>query len=485
MSGCPRVLVVGAGAAGTLTALHLLRVAAFRGTRLDVVLLDPAVRWARGAAFGTTDPRHLLNVPARGMSALPEQPDDFVVWRQRRGLGGDGDTFAPRMEWSRYLADLVYEARRQATGTAMMTHRRVRVVGIRRDGPGLVVAREAGDDLRADAVVVATGLPSAGDHWAPDELRASPRFVSDPLEPRALTEVRRTGGDVLLVGTGLTMVDAALTLGAPGDGAGRLLAISRSGRLPARHLARRQPPVLPDVSDWGTSLADIRERAARHVAEVLRYSGDWRPGVDGVRHRVAELWQRLDDTDRATFVARDAGPWNLLRHRMPPTSAATVAALRSEGRLEIRQAEVVSATPLAGGGLRIGLSNGTERDVAWVVNCTGPRADIRTLGNPLLDDLVRPRPGGALATPAHGGMGLRTRDGRVLDETGRTECPLWTLGALRRGELWESTAVPEIRAQAAMVASDVVAAVSAAVEPMAGVVTGRTSLGLSRGSAAS
>jgi uncharacterized NAD(P)/FAD-binding protein YdhS len=106
------------------------------------------------------------------------------------------------------------------------------------------------------------------------------------------------------------------------------------------------------------------------------------------------------------------------------------------------------------------LSDGSSAEVGWVVNCTGPRSDVRTLANPLLDDLLRERPGGALATVATAGMGLRTLDGRVRGADGEAASPLWTLGALRRGELWESTAVPEIRAQAAEVARAVAGALS-------------------------
>jgi len=52
-------------------------------------------------------------------------------------------------------------------------------------------------------------------------------------------------------------------------------------------------------------------------------------------------------------------------------------------------------------------------------------------------------------------MGVRTREGRLIDGAGSCDAPLWTLGALRRGELWESTAVPEIRSQALAVATSV------------------------------
>jgi uncharacterized NAD(P)/FAD-binding protein YdhS len=186
-----RVVVVGAGAAGTLTAVHLLRGAVATSTALEVVLLDPAARWARGAAFGTTDPRHLLNVRASAMSAFPDVPDDFVAWRERSGLAGGADTFAPRLESSCSRADTRDAARREASSLATLTHRRARAVGLRRTSSGLAVADSGGAEVVAGAGLVATGLPSAGDHWAPPALRSSARFIADPWAPGALDRVVR------------------------------------------------------------------------------------------------------------------------------------------------------------------------------------------------------------------------------------------------------------------------------------------------------
>ncbi len=455
----PCVVVVGAGAAGALTALHLTREANRRATPVDVVLVDPADRWARGTAFGTTDDQHLLNVPAAGMSALPEDPGHFVAWLRREGHGSEPYSFAPRQWFARYLADTLDEARRDAIGASTVTHRRVRAVALQRLSSGMTVVTADGDEVVADAVVVATGLPAAGDHWAPDRLRDSAFFVPDPWAPGALDVVRRDHvgpPDVLLVGTGLTMVDVTLGLT---DERGRpdrvVRAVSRNGRLPATHAPRLKPAAIPDVSTWGPTLADVRERVRQHLEGVRRTTGDWRPGVDGLRFQVAALWERLDDADREEFLARDAGSWNVLRHRVAPTSAVVLRELRRVGRLDLERGEVAAAEPLTGGGLRVTLDDGRCRDVGWVVNCTGPRRDVRTLGDPLLDDLLRPRPDGALAVVATAGMGVQTADGRLVDEHGSTDAPLWTLGALRRGELWESTAVPEIRSQALALAAGI------------------------------
>jgi uncharacterized NAD(P)/FAD-binding protein YdhS len=458
----PTVAVVGAGAAGTLVALHLTRTAARRSTGLDIVLVDPVDRRAQGVAFGTPDEQHLLNVPASGMTALPEEPGHFAAWRQRdaQELDPDAQTspydFAPRRQWARYLDETLEEARHASFGEIGLRHVRQQVVGVRRTSTGVSLRTAAGGEIVADAVVVASGLPAAGSSWAPDSLASSPFFVADPWARGALDVVRRdrTGpADVLLVGTGLTMVDVVFSLTDPGSRPDRVVhATSRNGRLPQVHAPQLQLAAIPDITEWGTSLDEVRTAVERHVAEVRTTAGDWRPALDGLRFRVQELWGRLSDADKERFLAEDAGRWNTVRHRMAPTSAVRLDTLQAEDRLRIGTGRVVGAEPLPTGGLRVELDDGSTRDVGWVVNCTGPQSDLRLLGNPVLDDLLRERGGAALASIDVAGLGVRTENGRLIASDGETDAPLWTLGALRRGELWETTAIPEIRLQAASVA---------------------------------
>lgn len=464
MSRRPVVAIAGAGAAGTLTALHLVRESGRRSTPLEILLLDPADRWGRGVAFGTTDDQHLLNVPASGMSALPEDPSHFLHWLQTQQPQADAFTFASRRMWGRYLDEQLTAACRDILVDTTVEHVRTTVTDVRRDGNRVRVTH-AGcpDGLLVDAFVVATGLPATGDAWAPRGLRESPFFVSDPWAPGALDPVRRdqTGpADVLLVGTGLTGIDVLLGLAGSRPGRRRLIAISRSGRLPARHADRLKPAAIPDITDWGTDLAGIRRRVETHLANVQEAAGDWRPGLDGLRFRVAELWQRLTEADRLRFLAEDAAAWNRLRHRVPRETHTRVTELVRNGAVTLSTGTVVDAAPLPRGGLAVTTDDGTVHEVGWVVNCTGPGNDVRRLGNPLLDDLLRPRSDGALAVAGTGGMGVLTRDGRLIDGRGRTDAPVWTLGALRRGELWESTAVPEIRTQALALAVDLLETVA-------------------------
>src|SRR4051794_40623058 len=235
-----RVVVIGAGASGSLTALHLARAARRRGTTLDVVLVDPALHRARGTAFGTTDPQHLLNVAAGGMSALPEDPGHFMAWRARQHpeLMTEPGVFAPRVDWGRYLDETLGQAF-AGDDAISLRHLRVRATGVRRDDAGITVTTDDGQVVMADAVVLATGERPPGVGWAPEALRRSAFFVPDPWAPGALDVVRRDEAGpagVLLVGTGLTMVDVVLSLTGPSRRPERrVLAVSRHGELPKRH----------------------------------------------------------------------------------------------------------------------------------------------------------------------------------------------------------------------------------------------------------
>lgn len=455
----PTIVIAGGGPAGALTALHLARAARQRAVPLSIVVADPTSRLGAGSAFGTPDEAHLLNVPASGMSAFPQVPGHFVEWlRQTHGHEGEPYEFVARSHVARYLRESLERAVVAAGNGVHLVHEPAGVMGLKTCSDGLTVELDDGRPIAADALVVATGMPKPGTGWAPHELVAHPRFISDPWEVGALDRITgdpATAGDVLLVGCGLTMADVALALRRCRPR--RVLhAISRSGRLPERHAAVCRPPIIPDVSGWAPDLKSLRAEVARHLREAEDAVGDWRPAVDGLRFHLSSLWARLSEDDRATFLLEDATRWNRIRHRMAPASADAIDALQVEGGLCVSAATVSGISPL-GSGIRVDLSDGTSREVGWVINCTGPETDVRAQGNPLLDDLLRGRSGGAaLANIAFAGLGLRTRLGRLVDAGGDTCAPIWTLGSLRRGELWESTALPEIRSQASSLAWEIV-----------------------------
>ena len=98
-----RIAIIGGGASGALTALHLAR--ALPVGSAELIVIEPAEEIGRGLAYSTDDPGHLLNVRAANMSAFADQPDHLFQWLRTKGSCGAGLTplcFIPRSMYRRY-----------------------------------------------------------------------------------------------------------------------------------------------------------------------------------------------------------------------------------------------------------------------------------------------------------------------------------------------------------------------------------------------
>ncbi len=432
-----RVVVVGAGAGGTLVATHLVTALS---SRFSVELVDPAPTTGRGQAYSTTDERHLLNVPASGMSVFPRDPEHFLRWlRTHHDPGFQPQDFAPRAVFGRYVEGLLTAAS-EFPGNARLVRRHADVVDVAGSGTGFVVELSDGELLEARAVVLATGSrPGTG--WAPGELAADPRLVTDPW-----TQGIPESGGVLLLGAGLTMVDLAISADRPGR---TLHVVSRTDAVPQPHVLPTTPPVPPPPGVTRTEGLDaLRATLGDHVAQTVATTGDWRAAIDGLRPVTAQLWRGLSESDKRRFLTEDARRWDVHRHRMAPMTARRLGAVTDSGRL-VRHRGTIAAVRPADDALHVTLDDGTELAVAAVVNCTGPVGSITA--DPLLTRLART----GLVRPGPAGLGIDTADdGRVLGTLPATR-PFLAVGSLRRGNLWESTAMPEIREQAYDVARSV------------------------------
>ena len=445
------VAVVGGGASGCLTAAHLAAATARRSGTVELLLVEPRPV-GQGVAYSTTDPRHRLNVPSCGMSAWPHDAGHFLRWlRATVDPDATAGGYAARRDYRDYLTATLKEALVAAPGVRL-TRVTARVTDAQRAGRRLRLALDDGTSRTVDAVVLATGHAAPATGWAPDALRRSARFVADPWDRSAPAPVVPAGGSVLLVGAGLTMADMAMSWGGADV---RVHVTSRHGLLPLPHaratagpLELRQP--LPD--------GPLTLAQARHlVFDHLRASGDWRRAVDGLRPVTAELWGRLDDRSRAAFLATGARRWDRVRHRVDPGVYDALDRLRREQRLDVHAAPVVGASE-RDDGIEVVLGDGARLVVDAVVNCTGSAGTVGSSTDPLVRTLLRT----GLAAPGPLDLGFRTdAAGRLAPANGAgAPAAIWAIGPLRKGELWESTAVPEIRQQAARLARDVVATLS-------------------------
>ncbi len=438
------VAIVGAGFSGSLLALHLLS----RSDGPKVFLIEKAGRFGPGLAYSTRRDEHLLNVRAGNMSAWPDRPFDFLYWLSaRRGdEAADPAAFASRADYGAYLRERIAEAATSgAAADRLVLVEDEAVAAVRDGGDGLVLRLGMGREIAADAVVLAFGNPPP---VAPDAVRqaALPKelLIDDPWRPGALDGIA-ADAPVLLLGAGLTMADVVAALDADGH-RGPILALSRRGLAPHRHVGpmSAEPPLFERIERLSTALAAFRRAAAGR--------GDWRPLFDGLRPATQGLWRSLSPAERERFLRHLRPWWDIHRHRLAPATADRLDALRAEGRLRIAAGRLEH---LAAGGeaarveARWRPRGGRAAETgafAHVVVCTGPDSDLRQAEQPLLRQLLAH--GMIRPDPCRLGLDV-AEDGRVRDGAGVLDARLFALGPATRGAFWETTAVPDIRVQAA------------------------------------
>ena len=427
------VAIIGGGASGTILAAQLAK----RG--IDAILIEGGGRAGKGVAYSTTEPAHLLNVRAEGMSAWAGEPDHFVRRFEREG--GDRRGFAERRLYGRYLGEILGGA--IGTGKASVVD--ATAVAADRTDAGWRVRLDNGKTLETSAIVLATG------NQEPDALRAfagvEDRFIGNPWGDRARAAVHNlveSGGDALLIGTGLTMVDLVLSLDAAGH-RGRIVAVSRRGQVPRGHADFEPAPVDADQLPSG-SLRGLWRWLRRRSAEV-----GWRAAVDSLRPHSHPLWQSLDEEQQRRFLRHARPWWDVHRHRIAPQVAATVAGMIADGRLQVLAGRITGARS-SGDGLEVdirrrGAAEPQAMRLDYAFNCTGPLHSMSHTRDPLLRSLLD---AGAVR-PDHLGIGLDVDESSHAGGAQR----LWAMGPLTKGRYWEIIAVPDIREQAAAVADDI------------------------------
>ena len=230
------VLVVGGGAAGVVTAAALLRESAALGTGLDVTVVERSDVMGPGLAYGTREPRHLLNNYAGRMSALEDDPEHLVRWCRAQGMAVGPETFVSRETYGRYLAALLDD--QPVPAGSRLTRLHDEVVDLTDAGSDYLATLASGAVLAVDVVVLALGNPPPRRPRGFDV--EDDRFAPDPWDPALLERVGEHHR-VLLVGTGLTTVDVVVQVAGARPGAS-LTAVSRHGSAAAAAPARPARP---------------------------------------------------------------------------------------------------------------------------------------------------------------------------------------------------------------------------------------------------
>lgn len=447
----PRIGIVGGGASGALIAIHLLR-------RLrcptEIVVVEQTGEFGPGVPYRTRNPEHRLNVPAARMSALADEPDHFLEWLRTEQPKCRQDNFAPRGVYADYLVKLLAEAELEADSGVELKRVTGKVSEIEPSGSGLNLILD-GWRTKVDQVVLAVGLVSGGDPVpVPESLKEKGIYIPEAWDEAAVLPAR---GDrnVLVIGSGLTMIDVALTLTAGHEGP-KIKAISRNGLIPRAHRTGLTKVATPPIPPEGE--VSIRDLLAAFTGELVRSSlegGDWRDAIDSMRSVTPDAWRRLPTDGKKWFITHMNRVWEIHRYRMAPEVAARFNEITSNGRLTVDAARIGKIED-AGSRARVTLISKAGAEIEEfdrVISCCGASTDITEHPPAPFADLFAT----GQARPDELKLGVDVDpDGVVRKADGERSANISLIGALRRGVEWEAIGITELRKQAATIADRLV-----------------------------
>lgn len=450
MTGRPgrlAIIIIGGGASGVLLAAHLLR---DPDADIRVTLIEKRTAFGQGLAYSTPLEDHILNVSAFGMSAYADDPEHFWRWLEKTGHAPDRNprkVFVPRHLYGDYLAAILDDLRAAEGSSGRLHTLSEECVSVATTAAGVAVDLANGTSLIGHVAVLAVGheeQPLIG-----KDIAVRPGSDADtPFDPDA---------PVLILGTGLSMVDAWVALAAQGH-RGKIVAVSRRGLISS--VQRKGNPIRLDSADvpLGTDLSYFLRWFRDLVRTTERAGGDWRDVVDGIRPFNQKIWRSWPAGARRRFIEHTRAWWDIHRHRMPPALYERVSKAVESGALELvagkfvgarRDGEAIEAT------IRRRGATGTETlHVGRIYDCTGITADLAAGTNPVVRSLIDR--GLARPDPLHIGLDV-TEACAIIKADGHPSERLYAIGPLTRGAFFEIEGVPDIRVQCATLAKNLTA----------------------------
>lgn len=450
------VLIIGGGLSGTMLAVQLLRLPGQR----HILVIEPRAELGRGEAYSAVELGHTLNGNAARMSVDPDNADDLTQWLTGYLDAGGwpqahqqpvpiSELFPPRGMFGLYAQQRLAEA--TALSASTVEHIRAEVVDLIVDETSTRLTLDNGQQLRGAYAVLATGMFPAA-RTPQTESSGLNAAAVDPWDVQAMTRIDPQS-TVLIIGSGLTMVDAVVSLEQAGH-RGPIEIFSRHGLLP--HV-RRQPPSWEDFLAADPGLRSPRQllREVRRQCRIAQAQGiDWQAPLDTVRAHIARLWSQAGEREKRQFVRHVRPWWESHHHRSPPLSAQLVARLQEEGRLRIQAASfkglVASDDAVTINVRRRGEPVVTQVAGAALINSSGIEYDWRRVARPLPQQLLKR----GLIQPGPLALGIAADvSGAVVDAEGKVSQRLFAMGPPLRGMWWESTAVTDVAIQAKALAA--------------------------------
>jgi uncharacterized NAD(P)/FAD-binding protein YdhS len=451
--------IIGGGFAGTITAVQMiykLKNAA------RILLISDAGSLNKGFAYNTYSKKHLLNVITAKMSAFADKPDHFLDWIMKREEFSDKDrtlianAFLPRQLYGEYLTSLWIEAMETAKSKNISVEfidSKVVSLEVTPFKVKLTLANKT--QIEVDNCVIATGNNIPGN---PKITNASffpnKNYFQNPWLIESVLNTNSTR-PILIIGNGLTMVDTVLGLIENGF-KGEIYSLSPNGFniLPHRHNGLKYTRFTEELTE-NISLLELVKLIHKHIKSVREYGVSAEPVIDSIRPHTQRIWRNLTDKEKQMFMLRLRHLWGVARHRIPLHTHDKIQQLRIDGKLHILSGRIINFSE-SGDTIFVDYFDKKVNclktiETSRIINCTGPETDLMKLENSFLKNCHEQ--GTIIQDKLRLGIRTNIETFEVINSKGDLQHNLYTLGSNLKGELWESTAVNELRDQAERLAS--------------------------------
>lgn len=448
------IAIVGGGFAGIATLAQLIFQAQ---TPLKIFLIEHSSQLCKGVAYSTTSTLHPLNVRAKAMGALKQDPEDFLKWAQEKKKV-DPNAFLSRQSYGQYLENLLHNALKESA------LKQIDVTILHKEAidaelvPGSHVKLYFKEEyeLECNYLVLATGAPPCKRlPFEIPELLENVRYTPNPWNPPSNSILKVEGftdpsQKVLIIGAGLTMVDITTSL-IEKNFQGDIYCISHHG-IPSQAHDEIPRPITPFKAKH---LPNTTRELFKKVRQLIKQH-PWREVIDAFRSCSQDLWKSLPVDEQKCFLRHLLTYWNVHRHRMSPESAKLLKNLKERGKVFCFSGHVEEIKPMQKNGLQVRIKTAhgiQDMEFNHVIKCTGPEYRIKHQKNELLTNLYQK----GLVQLDNLEMGLALSSEGFIK--GAAPGKIYALGALLFGEKFETTAVPEIRDQAYEIAQKLLASV--------------------------
>ncbi|MCE3254584.1 MAG: hypothetical protein K0R25_78 [Rickettsiaceae bacterium] len=410
------VAIIGGGFSGIATAYNLLRLS----EEVEVDIFDDENFSNNGKAYQTTDEAHILNVPACKMGLPHDDEEHFYRWLGiNSGIGKED--FAQRKIYRAYLQEIIADLKKHPS----LNFINQSVVAVKSEGKNYSLITKDQKTKNYDHIVIACGsavkkLPSSEN---------SDKIINNiwqffNQENSAFQELTESS-TILIIGSGLTMVDAVLSIKNRGF-KGKIIACSGSSKLPLPHALNKIDPVKSlEISDAKLPLSKILQKLKTHAKKA----DDWRSVINGLRPITSNLWQEFSLEKKRQFLRHLMTFWNIHRHRVAPNNLDQITKMIEEKKLQMVKGKLLNLE-IKNQKIIATLSNKKTMEADLVLNAMG--FDFSGKVSELLTNLLEEK--------------IITHHPTKLGFTVAQNHPNFHLaGSLLTGELLEITAVPDLR----------------------------------------